>query len=149
MRRAIPLPPTALPLSPPTTGRRRAQTREKAKQLKRELDGMGHPAAVITGDKAVSESDRAKVQEEFERGSVKVLICTDLMNRGIDVPGMKLVVNFDLPVQVDKARGPPFPRFDTFQHRCGRVGRFGTVGACIHLVTGRQEYNLMHKVRAG
>lgn len=125
----------------------RPQTREYATSLKRALDESGHTAAVITGDKSVDEKERLKVHDQFERGVVKVLICTDLMNRGIDVPGMKLVINFDLPLDTNKTTNLKFPRFDTFQHRCGRVGRFGTVGACIHLVTGSFEYRVICDVR--
>ena len=94
--------------------------------------------------------ERVRVQEEFEKGITKVLICTDLMTRGIDVPGMKLVVNFDLPYEHkgDGPRGPKTPDFATFQHRAGRVGRFGQVGAVLHLVTNAADLEALNACMA-
>jgi superfamily II DNA/RNA helicase len=84
---------------------------------------------VCSGDKANSQEDRVRVYEEFERGVTKVLISTDLMTRGIDMPGMKLVINFDLPWLYEEGSGfkGGHVHFATFQHRVGRVGRFGHV----------------------
>lgn len=109
------------------------QTRDKARAVGEALRAAGHKPSVITGDKSLSMEERTRIQVEFETGVTKVLITTDLYNRGIDIPGMKLVINFDLPTQHSK---PGEPDYESFQHRCGRVGRFGTVGACLHLLTG-------------
>ena len=51
--------------------------------------------------------------------------------------GMKLVVNFDLPFEYNggNSSAPKVPDYATFQHRCGRVGRFGQIGAVINLVS--------------
>jgi superfamily II DNA/RNA helicase len=51
------------------------------------MRAQGHKPSVITGAKEVAMEERVRVQEEFEKGVTKVLICTDLMTRGIDVPG--------------------------------------------------------------
>ena len=48
---------------------------------------LWNPAPLHTGAKEVAMEERVRIQEEFERGVTKVLICTDLMTRGIDVPG--------------------------------------------------------------
>jgi superfamily II DNA/RNA helicase len=76
------------------------------------------------------------------RGVTKVLIATDSYARGIDVPDLKMMVNFELPVVFDPATkryNPDRPDYATFQHRCGRVGRFEAVGVCVHLVASEQE----------
>ena len=53
---------------------------------------------------------------------------------------MKLVVNFDLPFEYSgHGAGPKIPDYATFQHRCGRVGRFGQIGAVINLVTNQGD----------
>lgn len=99
------------------------------------MRAAGHAPSVITGSRDVAMEERLRVQEEFENGITKVLICTDLMTRGIDVPGMKLVINFDLPFEyTGGGPGPRQPDFATFQHRSGRVGRFGQVGAVVNLI---------------
>ena len=56
--------------------------------------------------------------EEFRKGESRVLITTDLMARGIDVQGVSLVINYDLPMQKE-----------SYIHRIGRSGRFGRKGA--------------------
>ena len=101
------------------------------------MRAAGHNPSVITGARDIAMEERLRVQEEFETGVTKVLICTDLMTRGIDVPGMKLVINFDLPYEYaggGASTAPRQPDFATFQHRSGRVGRFGPVGAVVNLV---------------
>ena len=63
---------------------------------------------------------------------------------------MKLVVNFDLPFEYrgggDRG-GPKTVDFATFQHRAGRVGRFGQVGAVMHLVTNQNEYTAVQSCK--
>ena len=110
------------------------------------MRAQGHAPSVITGAKDVAMEERVRVQEEFEKGVTKVLICTDLLTRGIDVPGMKLVVNFDLPFEyvAGPPRGAPkVPDFATFQHRAGRVGRFGQVGCVLHLITNGPDMDAL------
>lgn len=120
------------------------QTRERAKTLAEAMRAQGHAPSVITGSKDLPMEERVRLQEEFEKGVTKVLICTDLMTRGIDVPGMKLVVNFDLPYDYSQGfRGPRMPSFENFQHRSGRVGRFGKVGVNLHMVTNGTEMEVL------
>lgn len=61
---------------------------------------------------------------EFRSGSSRILLTTDSFARGIDIPNVKAVVNFDLPVDTE-----------TYLHRIGRSGRFGRRGVAINLVT--------------
>ena len=62
-------------------------TRDGAGRLAAAMRAQGHHPSVITGAKEVAMEERVRVQEEFEKGITKVLICTDLMTRGIDVSG--------------------------------------------------------------
>ena len=61
---------------------------------------------------------------EFRSGSSRVLISTDLLARGIDVQQVSLVINFDLPQNMEN-----------YLHRIGRSGRFGRKGVAINFVT--------------
>lgn len=75
---------------------------------------------------------REKVMEEFRSGETKVLIATDLLARGIDVPQVTLVINYNIPM----SRGKRYSEVDceTYIHRIGRTGRFGLRGIAINLV---------------
>lgn len=72
----------------------------------------------------MSQDDRNRVFHDFRSGICRTLVSTDLFTRGIDIPTVNVVINFD------------FPRFgETYLHRIGRSGRFGHLGIAINLVT--------------
>jgi translation initiation factor 4A len=72
----------------------------------------------------LDQKERDLVMREFRSGSSRVLISTDLLARGIDVQQVSLVINFDLP-----------PNMENYLHRIGRSGRFGRKGVAINFVT--------------
>jgi len=72
----------------------------------------------------LDQQDRELVMREFRSGSSRVLISTDLLARGIDVQQVSLVINYDLPQNMEN-----------YLHRIGRSGRFGRKGAAINFVT--------------
>jgi ATP-independent RNA helicase DbpA len=76
----------------------------------------------------LQQVERDLVLARFRNGSTRVLVATDVAARGIDVSGLDLVVNFDLPT-----------RFDLYLHRVGRTGRAGQVGSAFSLVTAAEE----------
>ena len=90
-----------------------------------------HAVSLLHGkDMEVEERDR--ILEEFRKGTTKVLITTNVLARGIDVPQVSLVVNFDIPLDAEKHPDP-----ETYVHRIGRAGRFGRRGIAINLVHDR------------
>lgn len=72
-------------------------TRETADRLGEWLKQKGHSVSVIHGGN-MEDAARRKVIEDFRKGIIKVLVCTDLLARGIDVMDITLVVNFDIPL---------------------------------------------------
>jgi ATP-dependent RNA helicase RhlE len=74
---------------------------------------------------------RRAALESFKRGTKRVLVATDIAARGIDVSGIELVVNYDLPEQAED-----------YVHRIGRTGRAGRQGTAISLVTADQYYKV-------
>merc|ERR1712176_1567134 len=72
----------------------------------------------------LDQKERDLVMREFRSGSSRVLISTDLLARGIDVQQVSLVINFDLPQDMEN-----------YLHRIGRSGRFGRKGVAINFVT--------------
>ena len=97
-----------------------ARTKHGADRVARDLDRDGFKAAVIHGNK--SQNARQNALNGFREGKVRILVATDIAARGIDVPGISHVVNFDLP---DEA--------ESYVHRIGRTGRNGADGIAVTL----------------
>jgi len=73
---------------------------------------------VLHSDKA--QIERQKTITNFIKGSIRVLIATDVAARGLDLPNVHLIVNFDMP-----------DNLDDYLHRIGRTGRAGQTGTAI------------------
>ncbi len=97
-----------------------ARTKHGADRVTRDLERDGFEAAVIHGNK--SQNARQRALNGFRDGSVRILVATDIAARGIDVPGISHVVNFDLPDQPE-----------SYVHRIGRTGRNGASGEAVTL----------------
>jgi translation initiation factor 4A len=97
--------------------------RQRAEWLATKMKDAGFSLECIHGDMDVSE--RRSRMDDFRKGTVRVLISTDLLARGIDVQQVSLVINFELPVQREN-----------YIHRIGRSGRFGRKGVAINLIAG-------------
>ncbi|CAI2736390.1 unnamed protein product [Schistosoma spindalis] len=100
------------------------QSRDRANEILKEilLSDADILANVISSDK--TEAQRASVIRAFREGQLHVLICTDLLGRGIDFKGVSMVVNYDVP-----------PLKQEYIHRVGRTGRAGHHGRAITLWT--------------
>jgi superfamily II DNA/RNA helicase len=96
--------------------------RQRADWLAEKMSQQGFPLSVIHGEMDVDE--RKKRMSDFRKGSVRVMISTDLLARGIDVQQVSLVINYELPVQKEN-----------YIHRIGRAGRFGRKGVTINLIS--------------
>jgi len=119
-------------------------TRQGAFDLAQMMKSEGHAVSLIcgtqkTGPERVDVGYRDKVMEEFRNGVTKVLISTDVLARGIDVPAVTLVVNFEIPLNFNR-RGEP--DYETYMHRIGRTGRFGLKGVAVNLVSPRDKHHL-------
>jgi len=95
-----------------------SRTKHGARKICRSLKHMEHSAAEIHSDRSLSQ--RRDALEGFKNGKYRVLVATDIAARGIDVKGIELVVNFDLPDQAED-----------YVHRIGRTGRAGQAGKAI------------------
>lgn len=74
---------------------------------------------------------RNRVFHEFRNGNCRNLVCTDLFTRGIDIPSVNVVINFD------------FPKYaETYLHRIGRSGRYGHLGVAVNLITYDDRFAL-------
>ncbi len=103
-----------------------ARTKYGADKIVRGLDGCGISTRAIHGNK--SQGQRQNALQAFRDGKARVLIATDIAARGIDVPGISHVINFDLPMDAEN-----------YLHRIGRTGRAGATGASISFCDGSER----------
>jgi ATP-dependent RNA helicase RhlE len=104
------------------------RTKYGADKLSKKLDRNGLKSAAIHGNK--SQGARTKALASFKKGSIKVLVATDIAARGLDIPLLPHVINFEIP-------NVP----EDYVHRVGRTGRFGAEGKAVSLVsTNEMEF---------
>jgi ATP-dependent RNA helicase RhlE len=95
-----------------------SRTKHGADKIVRQLAAAGIPANAIHGNKSQAQRERALAL--FRSGEVKVLIATDIAARGIDIPGVSHVINYDLPEVPEQ-----------YVHRIGRTARAGADGIAV------------------
>jgi len=103
------------------------ETKRAVDTLEVELYEAGVSVTAIHGDR--SQSEREEALHAFKTGANPVLVATDVAARGLDIPNVALVVNFDMPKQLDD-----------YVHRIGRTGRAGRKGVAIAFVNERCSY---------
>ena len=102
------------------------RTKHGANRLTEKMNKNGITAAAIHGNK--SQNARTKALEGFKTNKVRVLVATDIAARGLDIPLLPHVINFELP---------NIP--EDYVHRIGRTGRAGASGEAISLVCGEER----------
>mgnify|MGYP006288371367 CR=1 FL=1 len=102
------------------------RTKHGARKLAREVRSMGHTAAEIHSNRSLPQ--RREALDGFKSGKYRALVATDVASRGIDVMGIELVVNYDLPTNTED-----------YVHRIGRTGRAGHSGRSVSFATLDQK----------
>ena len=106
-----------------------ARTKHGAEKLKRHLVDAGFSAGSIHGNK--SQGQRERAIKAFRDGEIRVLVATDVAARGIDIPGVSHVYNYDLP-EVAEA----------YVHRIGRTARAGAEGRAVAFCSAEDQHLL-------
>ncbi|MGO1468419.1 MAG: DEAD/DEAH box helicase [Tissierella sp.] len=104
-------------------------TKRKVDALNEELSGRGYLVDGLHGD--LKQNQRDTVMNKFRRGSIDILVATDVAARGLDVDEVDLVVNYDIPQDEEY-----------YVHRIGRTARAGREGLAISFVTRRDNNKL-------
>jgi ATP-dependent RNA helicase RhlE len=99
------------------------RTKIGADALGTKLERAGVSVAVMHGDRNMKQ--RMKALEAFDEGHIRVLVATDVAQRGLDIEGISHVINYDVPQDPED-----------YVHRIGRTGRAGSKGDAITLMTG-------------
>lgn len=107
-----------------------SRTKYGARKLCRAVRDMGHRVAEIHSDKTLGQ--RKEAMSGFKSGKYRILVATDIAARGIDVIGISLVVNYDLPDNTQD-----------YVHRIGRTGRAGEIGRAISFAMPDQRRDVL------
>ena len=102
------------------------ETKRGADHLEEVLCRDGYPASSIHGDK--SQREREDALKSFKSGKTPILVATDVAARGLDIPNVTQVINFDMPSNVDD-----------YVHRIGRTGRVGNVGHALSMMNDKNK----------
>ncbi|KAL1772119.1 putative ATP-dependent RNA helicase DDX20 [Sigmodon hispidus] len=105
----------------------------RAQHLADILSSKGFPTECISGN--MNQNQRLDAMAKLKQFHCRVLISTDLTSRGIDAEKVNLVVNLDVPLD-----------WETYMHRIGRAGRFGTLGLTVTYCCRGEEENMMMKI---
>jgi len=100
--------------------------------LTQELRAREHTVSAIHGE--LEPDQRNTILNEFRTAASRILITTNLLARGIDVHGVSLVINYDLPRE-----------FEHYIHRIGRCGRHGRKGVSINLIS-QEDLGTLHAI---
>jgi ATP-dependent RNA helicase RhlE len=106
-----------------------SRTKHGAKKITRAVRQMGHSVAEIHSNRSLAQ--RKDALDGFKSGRYRVLVATDIAARGIDVTGIQLVLNFDLPDHTED-----------YVHRIGRTGRAGQIGKAISFAVPEQKNDI-------
>eukprot|EP01067_Filipodium_phascolosomae_P000232 Filipodium_phascolosomae@DN119_c0_g1_i1.p1 len=102
---------------------------QRVELLARRITQLGYSCFFIHA--RMLQSHRNRVFHDFRNGACRFLVSSDLFTRGIDIPNINVVINFDFP-----------KNSETYLHRVGRSGRYGHLGIAINLITYDDRYTL-------
>jgi len=114
-------------------------TRDTVEKLGKKLTENGHSVSMLHG--RMEETSRDKVLEDFRQSNSRFLITTNVLARGVDVPAVTLVIQFDMPVKQGGTADP-----ETYLHRVGRTGRFGRPGCALNLIHDATEMKVLKQI---
>ena len=110
------------------------RTRNDTVDIAEKLERAGYPALALNGD--LNQTQRERCIDQMKSGKSSILVATDVVARGLDIPRISLVINYDLPGDNE-----------AYVHRIGRTGRAGREGMSIAFVRPREMYSIRHYER--
>jgi len=121
-----------------------AEMRRDVDRIADMMNRNGFPVSKLHGELTPGERDTA--MREFREGNSKVLITTNVLARGVDVPSVAVVVNYDLPTERMGNTGRVAGDCATYVHRIGRCSRFGRKGMVVNFLQSRQDMEVMSQI---
>ena len=114
----------------------------RAEELDRLLNECTFPSLCMHGK--LQQEERFKRYQAFKSFQKRVLVCTNLLGRGIDIERVNVVINYDFPSEEDPSGEPAA---DQYLHRVGRAGRFGTKGLAISFISSEADEKALQTVQ--
>jgi len=111
------------------------KSRVRAHQLDALLRKCAFPSETVHGD--LTQKQRLDIYQKFKNFKCRILVSTDLFGRGVDIEKVNIVINYDMP-----------PDSDTYLHRVGRAGRFGTKGLGITFTSTAEEQKVLDDIQS-
>merc|ERR1712048_696686 len=111
------------------------KSRVRAHQLDALLRKCAFPSETVHGE--LSQKQRLDIYQKFKNFKCRILVSTDLFGRGVDIEKVNIVINYDMP-----------PESDTYLHRVGRAGRFGTKGLGITFTSTADEQKVLDDIQS-
>ena len=111
------------------------RTKNATVELAEKLEARGYSSAALNGD--IQQNQREKTIDKLKQGKIDILIATDVAARGLDVPRISHVINYDVPYDTE-----------SYVHRIGRTGRAGRQGDAILFLAPREKRMLQQIERA-
>ncbi len=102
------------------------RTKNSTVELAEKLEARGYSASALNGD--IAQNNRERLIEQLKNKKIDILIATDVAARGLDVPRISHVINYDIPTDTE-----------SYVHRIGRTGRAGRTGTAILFVAPRER----------
>lgn len=102
------------------------RTKNATEEVAQKLQARGYDADALNGD--IAQKQREKTVDKLKNGQIDIIVATDVAARGLDVPRVSHVINFDVPYDTE-----------SYVHRIGRTGRAGREGDAILFITGREQ----------
>lgn len=121
-------------------------TRDYNVKLSEKLRAMGYKVYVLQGGD-MDPKNRDETIKHFNQGNIQILLTTNVLARGFDEKLVQLVINFDIPDKKDK-NGQYVADPETYLHRIGRTGRFGTKGIGLSLVAGERDLQFLKQIES-
>eukprot|EP00761_Pharyngomonas_kirbyi_P013228 gb/GECH01013255.1/.p1 GENE.gb/GECH01013255.1/~~gb/GECH01013255.1/.p1 ORF type:complete len:495 (+),score=129.85 gb/GECH01013255.1/:1-1485(+) len=118
------------------------ERRTTAEKVSQEMEDLGFSVSKLIG--SMETADRDRTMQLFRDNRTKVLVTTNVLARGIDVPLVALVINYDMPFDFKGGHSEPDP--ETYVHRIGRASRFGREGVAISLIHDQESRTCLEAV---
>merc|ERR1712193_382486 len=107
---------------------------QRATALDKLLVECSFPSIAIHS--GLKQEERIKRYKSFKEFQKRIMVCTDLFGRGIDIERVNIVINYDMPDESD-----------SYLHRVGRAGRFGTKGLAVSFVSTDEDSEVLKKTQ--
>mmetsp|Transcript_9490 Transcript_9490/g.14136 ORF Transcript_9490/g.14136 Transcript_9490/m.14136 type:complete len:430 (+) Transcript_9490:2-1291(+) len=116
----------------------------RAVELNKILIESGFPSTAIHSQ--LTQEERINRYKSFKEFNQRIMVATDIFGRGIDIERVNIVVNYDMP-KTEEKKQEEFSGSNSYLHRVGRAGRFGTKGLAISFIASDEDTQVLNEIQ--